>query len=69
MGSFQYGETRAFTIGGDDDATEGEQGVELRLSPAYSSRRIAGGLDLGWQGTLLTYLQHGETARQAFVDR
>ncbi|MBO0938626.1 hypothetical protein J2I47_18890 [Fibrella sp. HMF5335] len=44
-------------------------GLELRLLPLHRGKHRTGGLDLGWQGTLLTYIHHSDLAKAAFNER
>jgi hypothetical protein len=53
----------------DDAATLYGLGLELRCQPGYSTGSWQWALDLGWQGTLLTYVEHSDLSRRTFDDR
>lgn len=44
-------------------------GVEIRVAPGRHGNRWTFAADLGWQGTLLTHIRHGEAARETFEER
>ncbi len=44
-------------------------GLELRCQPGYSAGSWLWALDLGWQGTLLTHVEHSDLSRRTFDDR
>lgn len=44
-------------------------GLELRCQPSFYRRTWLLGLDLGWQETLGTHVQHSDLARRTFDDR
>ncbi len=44
-------------------------GSELRAAPGYYGSRWTAALDLGWQGTLLSHIQHSAETRTTFEDR
>jgi hypothetical protein len=44
-------------------------GIELRAAPGYYGSRWIAALDLGWQGTLLSHIQHSAETRATFEDR
>lgn len=44
-------------------------GIELRAAPGFYASRWTAALDLGWQGTLLSHIQHSVETRAAFKDR
>jgi hypothetical protein len=44
-------------------------GLELRCQPGYSPPSWLWALDLGWQSTMLTHVQHSALARRTFDDR
>lgn len=50
-------------------ATAHGLGMEVRLAPGRHGDRWGLAADLGWQGTLLTHIRHGEGARETFEER
>jgi hypothetical protein len=44
-------------------------GIELRAAPGFYGSRWTTALDLGWQGTLLSHIQHSAETRATFEDR
>lgn len=50
-------------------ATAHGLGMEVRLAPGRHGDRWGLAADLGWQGTLITHIRHGEEARETFEER
>ncbi len=44
-------------------------GMEVRAVPGYGGARWQAGLDLGWQGTLLTHVRSSDLVSRTFGDR
>jgi hypothetical protein len=44
-------------------------GLELRLMPLHRGNRWTNGVDLGWQGTLLTHIRHSNRVWNTFQER
>ena len=44
-------------------------GLEIRLMPLHRSDHWTNGLDLGWQGALLTHIRNSERVKENFTDR
>jgi hypothetical protein len=44
-------------------------GLELRAAPGYHADAWSAAADLGWQGTLLSHIEHSEAARESFDER
>ncbi|MBO0933237.1 hypothetical protein [Fibrella aquatilis] len=53
----------------NDASTLDGLGLDVRLLPLRRSNRWAGGLDLGWQATLLTHVQHSDRVKGTFTGR
>lgn len=44
-------------------------GAELRVHPGYFERNWTLAFDLGWQATVLTYIEHSDVVRRTFQQR